>query len=99
MTPEAQQLDPLLQFFAYEHLPDRLREISAPFGALALNIVTTLPRNPERTMALRKLIEAKDCVVRARIYREFMGAGMMAPNAKPEPPTADNTDKPDTPTG
>lgn len=62
--------EPLLQFFAYDHLPDALREVSAPFGELADHIVATLPRNPERTVALRKLLEAKDCAVRARLFKE-----------------------------
>jgi len=31
--------------------------------------VTTLPRNQERTVALRKLLEAKDCAVRAAVFR------------------------------
>ncbi len=60
--------DPLMQFFAYEHLPERLQTASQPFCALAVRIVTTLPRNPERTVALRKLLEAKDCAVRALLY-------------------------------
>jgi hypothetical protein len=60
----------LLQFFAYDHLPEHLREVSAPFGELADHIVQTLPRNAERTTALRKLLEAKDCAVRARLYVE-----------------------------
>lgn len=60
----------LLQFFAYEHLPPALREVSAPFGELAQRIATTLPRNPERTVALRKLLEAKDCAVRAALFQE-----------------------------
>jgi hypothetical protein len=60
--------DPMLQFFAYEHLPAHLRECSQPFGVLAEWIATTLPRNPERTSALRKLLEAKDCAVRAKLY-------------------------------
>lgn len=59
----------LLQFFAYEHLPAHLQEISKPFGELAKQIVDTLPRNPERTVALRKLLEAKDCAVRARLFK------------------------------
>lgn len=62
--------DNLLQFFRYDHLPPKLAEISAPFAALARLIVTDLPRNPERTVALRKLVEAKDCAVRAALYRE-----------------------------
>jgi hypothetical protein len=62
--------DPLLQFFSYDHLPGRLAAISQPFGDLARQIVVLLPRNPERTVALRKLLEAKDCAVRASIWHE-----------------------------
>jgi len=61
--------EPLLQFFAYEHLMPELREVSQHFAGLAKRIVDTLPRNPERTVALRKLLEAKDCAVRARIFK------------------------------
>lgn len=61
--------DPLLQFFAYEHLPPHLQEDRRPFGELARRICETLPRNPERTVALRKLLEAKDCAVRARLFK------------------------------
>jgi hypothetical protein len=59
----------LLQFFAYEHLPEHLQVISKPFGELANHIVAVLPRNPERTVALRKLLEAKDCAVRANLFK------------------------------
>jgi hypothetical protein len=62
--------DPMLQFFQYSHLPPHLQDVSKPFGDLATQIVTTLPRNPERTVALRKLLEAKDCAVRALLYKE-----------------------------
>lgn len=62
--------DRLMQFFAYSHLPAHLQEISKPFGDLAELIVSTLPSNPERTVALRKLLEAKDCAVRAKLYKE-----------------------------
>ncbi len=65
----AAQADPMLQFFAFEHLPPFLREISAPFGQLAREMVATLPRNPERSAGLRKLLEAKDCAVRARLFK------------------------------
>jgi hypothetical protein len=60
----------LLQFFDWGHLPAHLQVISEPFGKLATQIVETLPRNPERTTALRKLLEAKDCAVRARLFKE-----------------------------
>lgn len=62
--------DPMLQFFEWEHLPAALQEISRSFGTLAKHLVATLPRNPERTVALRKLLEAKDCAVRAQLYQD-----------------------------
>lgn len=61
--------EPMLQFFAYAHLPEHLQTISRPFGELAEHMVKTLPRNPERTAGLRKLLEAKDCAVRAQLYK------------------------------
>ena len=61
--------DYLLQFFTYDHLPSHLQEVSKPFCDLAQHIVATLPSNPERTVALRKLLEAKDCAVRALIFK------------------------------
>lgn len=61
--------DYLLQFFAYEHLPEHLQNVSRPFGQMAQQIVDTLPSNPERTAALRKLLEAKDCAVRALLFK------------------------------
>jgi hypothetical protein len=61
--------EPLLQFFAYAHLPEHLQKISEPFSVLARSIVETAPRNPERTVALRKLLESKDCAVRAMIWK------------------------------
>ena len=64
----------MLQFFEYQHLPAGLRPISEPFHILAHKIVVDLPRNPERTVALRKLLEAKDCAVRAAIYKELQSA-------------------------
>lgn len=59
----------IMQFFAYSHLPPHLQAVSKPFGELANMIVETLPRNPERTVALRKLIEAKDAAVRALVAK------------------------------
>lgn len=60
--------EPILQFFSFTHLPERLQKISAPFAHMAADIVETIQRNPERTVALRKLLEAKDCAVRAELY-------------------------------
>jgi hypothetical protein len=61
-------MEPLMQFFNYLHLPQHLQEVSKPFTDLA-NHVMTLPRNPERSVALRKLLEAKDCAVRAAQFK------------------------------
>jgi hypothetical protein len=60
----------IIQFFAYAHLPEHLQAVSKPFGEMAQNIVSTLPRNPERTVALRKLLEAKDAAVRALLAKD-----------------------------
>lgn len=56
----------LIQFFKFDHLPAHLQEVSRPFSELAEKILS-LPRNQERTVALRKLLEAKDCAVRAQL--------------------------------
>lgn len=61
--------EPMLQFFEFAHLPVTLQEVSIRFWEVACSLVATLPRNPERTVALRKLLEAKDAAVRARLYR------------------------------
>ena len=57
------------QFFTFSHLPPHLQDVSRPFADLASIIIATLPRNPERTVALRKLLEAKDAAVRARVAK------------------------------
>jgi hypothetical protein len=59
----------LLQFFAYEHLPPHLQTVSKPFGDLARELAGSLPLNAESTTALRKLLEAKDCAVRAILFK------------------------------
>jgi len=55
----------IIQFFKYDHLPAPLAEVSKPFADMANVMVLTLPRSPERTVALRKLLESKDAAVRA----------------------------------
>jgi hypothetical protein len=59
--------DPILRFFHYRHLPEPLQSISAQFCLLARHCIDDLPRNAERSAALRKLLEAKDCAVRANL--------------------------------
>lgn len=65
--------EPIMQFFEYAHLPPDLQKVSAPFCELARAMVdpsTGLPRNPERSVALRKLLESKDAAVRAKLFKE-----------------------------
>lgn len=59
--------DPILKYFKWKHLPPHLQDKSKPFSELANWIVENCPQNPERTVALRKLLEAKDCAVRAAL--------------------------------
>ena len=81
-NPVSSQSESIMQFFAYNHLPEASREVSKPFCDLAMAIVDDergmpegtstqfpLPRNPERTVALRKLLEAKDAAVRAKLAK------------------------------
>jgi hypothetical protein len=58
---------PILRFFEYSHLPERLKDISRPFAATAALMLHTLPDNEERAVVFRKLLEAKDCAVRAAL--------------------------------
>lgn len=59
----------ILQFFTYQHLPAHLQEVSKPFCELANWIVENLEPNSETSTALRKLLEAKDAAVRAKLYK------------------------------
>ena len=62
------RLREMLQLFESDHLPDHLREISQPFEKLAWQIAEADAERPaEQTTAIRKLLEAKDCAVRAGI--------------------------------
>lgn len=62
MRPEA-----IMAFFKFEHLPEKLRGVSEPFCLLAQRMIETLPPSAERSAGLRKLLEAKDCAVRASL--------------------------------
>lgn len=66
-TPEQLRDDPILRYFHFSHLPEKLQDISRPFCELALKIVRETPRNAERSAGLRKLLETKDCIVRAGV--------------------------------
>lgn len=57
----------ILRYFQYDHLPAHLQSISAPICQLAEELADTLPSGPETIVGLRKLLEAKDCFVRAAL--------------------------------
>lgn len=59
-------LEPMMKFFQYEHLPEHLQEVSKWFCDLAVKLCGE-DRSAERTVALRKLLEAKDAAVRNRL--------------------------------
>lgn len=63
-TPVA---EPMLRWFDFKHLPPDLAGVSEKFCELAVAIAHGLPRTPERTVALRKLLESKDAAVRCAI--------------------------------
>jgi len=58
---------PIIKYFAYEHLPEKLQTVSKPIGDLARQMDATLPDGAEKSAGLRKLLEAKDCLVRAAL--------------------------------
>lgn len=76
MTPT----EMMLRHFTFDHLPERLQLISAPFRRLALRVSDGSTAGPETTTALRKLLEAKDCAVRAVLHESI---------AAPDPPIID----------
>lgn len=60
----------VLRYFAWSHLPEHLQAVSRPVGELAVTMVQRLPDGPELTAGLRKLLEAKDCLVRQALELE-----------------------------
>lgn len=56
-----------MKYFAYEHLVSHLQEVSKPIGELAKQMEDNLPDGPEKSAGLRKLLEAKDALVRAKL--------------------------------
>lgn len=58
---------PIMKYFAYQHLPAHLQEVSKPIGDLAMLMDESLPDGAEKSAGLRKLLEAKDALVRAKL--------------------------------
>jgi len=59
-----------MDFFKYAHLPQRLQEISKPIGELASEMDRELNDGAEKSAGMRKLLEAKDCFVRAKLEQD-----------------------------
>jgi hypothetical protein len=60
-------ISPIMRWFDYSHLPEPQAEVSNLFADLAMTIEETLPVGPEKSTALRKLLEAKDAAVRSSL--------------------------------
>jgi hypothetical protein len=58
---------PILKYFDFAHLPPHLQAVSGEVFSLAYSMEALLPAGPEKSAGLRKLLEAKDCFVRARL--------------------------------
>ncbi|GAL60422.1 hypothetical protein EV102420_38_00250 [Pseudescherichia vulneris NBRC 102420] len=58
---------PIMKYFAYENLPANLQEVSKPIGELAQQMEANLPDGAEKSAGLRKLLEAKDALIRAKL--------------------------------
>lgn len=58
-----------IKYFEYEHLPKHLQEISKPLAELAHKMENELPDCAEKSAGMRKLLEAKDCFVRAALEK------------------------------
>ena len=57
----------IMKYFEFAHLPEHLQVVSKPIGELAKLMDDTLPDCAEKSAGLRKLLEAKDCLVRAKL--------------------------------
>lgn len=59
--------NPIMKYFEYAHLPEHLQVVSRPIGDLAKQMDEQLPDGAEKSAGLRKLLEAKDALVRAKL--------------------------------
>lgn len=58
----------MMKWFEFSHLPEHLQPVSSGFYELACSFCALTEPGPERTVALRKLLEAKDAAVRAKLH-------------------------------
>lgn len=60
--------EPMMRWFSYGHLPEHLQKVSRRFYELAATLCEELEPSPERTVALRRILEAKDAACRAALW-------------------------------
>jgi hypothetical protein len=60
-------MNPIMKYFEFAHLPQHLQGVSGDVYALACSLEAQLPDSAEKSAGLRKLLEAKDCFVRAAL--------------------------------
>lgn len=56
-----------IQYFDYRHLPPKLQDVSKAFSDIAHHLEHTLANCPQKDICMQKLLEAKDCAVRATL--------------------------------
>ena len=64
-TDQVNKENLIMQYFAYAHLPAPLKNVSMVIAHTAQLLNEQLPDGPEKSTALRKMLEAKDCFVRS----------------------------------
>lgn len=70
MSSRNPSVEAVARFFEFSHLPEPLHSIAAECALLKDSMLNNLEDDPELTVGLRKLLEAKDCFVRAAVAQE-----------------------------
>lgn len=73
MPPRTAQPDQVLQFFETDRIGveagSMAHGVAQDFQNMALDIAETLPKNPQRSHCLHKLLEARDYALRSALTR------------------------------
>jgi hypothetical protein len=68
-TDAAARRYPILRWFSSTHLPPELQAIAEPIAKIAWDAALNMNPSPEVSAGLRKLLEAKDCLVRGALEK------------------------------
>lgn len=81
----------ITRFFEYNHFPEPLHTLAYQCASLKDIMLANIEDDPELVVGLRKLLEAKDCFVRAKVAEENRrknslkeGSPLPRPNHTPE---------------